>query len=227
MEERVTNPSDVTGQTRLKKSSTGNAMIRQDRRVNAENDDGQPQVDGEHKAGERPNGFPPVGGHGITQQGGGADGGEPNDPPQHHLHDFQQGFGEPQERVGGLTRLERSNADGHGDHNELQRIEIQGDGTILQLGAQPQNIAGNNGVQEPEPRPGGGRLLGGAGIHTGAHARLDEDSENNSRGHGEECGDSKPYEGVRGQPSGIGDLPQVSDRRHHGGEYQRRYHHLE
>ena len=109
----------------------------------------------------------------------------------------------------------------------MQRIEIQGDGTILQLGAQPQNIAGNNGVQEPEPRPGGGRLLGGAGVHTGAHARLDEDPENNSRGHGEECGDSEPYEGVRGQPSGIGDLPQVSDRRHHGGEYQRRYHHLE
>ena len=26
---------------------------------------------------------------------------------------------------------------------------------------------------------------------------------------------------MRGQPSSIGDLPKVSDRRHHGGEYQR------
>ena len=107
---------------------------------------------------EGADGVPAVDGHGVADQADGAERGDPDDPPEDLLDDGEGGGVEVQERLGRLAHLERGDADGDRDHQDLQDVEAHGGGGDAVgdggAGAEAQEVLREQAGQEGPPVAG-------------------------------------------------------------------------
>ena len=116
----------------------------------------QPDVDRQGEGAERAERVPAVGGDGVAEQADRGDRGEQDDPPQHLLHDGERRADEGEERVGGLADLERGDADGDRDDEDLQHVERHRHAAVVAGRALEAEHVGRHQAGE-EVEPGAGR----------------------------------------------------------------------
>ncbi len=157
IDDRETKPSWVAGHTPEKYWRT-EAVELGDRRVDDEEDGGETDVDGDDEPQQRTHRRPAVRVDGVADEAERADRGDPHDPPHDLLDDGQCRLGELEERLSGLADLDGGDAEGTGDDDELEDVEVDlGDErpgvTGRRRDLEAEEVDRDESGEEPDPAP--------------------------------------------------------------------------
>ncbi len=174
----------------------------EEQRVDAEEDEGAADVDVDGERRVLAEQVPAVLVDGLADEADGADGREPDDPPQGLLEQFQDGAAEGEDRLGLVAELEGGDADDGGHEDDLHDLEF---------GERRDDVLRDDPGEEVQP---GARVLGlgavgggqaGAGAGVGEQADDEADDDRDQRGHHE------PEQGPGGEARGVAHVSQVGD----------------